>query len=288
MNDVTTTKANELAVDAPMDLFDGRTGFEDIDPSCIKIPYLKLAKDGTDEVKEKSPVWIPGLKTGMFFNPTTKKIYGEEIRIAILHFQHNYVIYEGTGKESKFKGTMTPMEFDQKIKPIGVREKSYVLANGLRYVDTRNFLVAPYDSLDDGRMILSLYSTGIKPSVSLLTQATNVRVNRNGKAETAPLWSSVWTIGSRFFNDPKGDYFQISKVERSGWVSKESASGLKKWFDESKDIAMMDMDEETTAEPAQRDVTPDYQEETGPSAADLAESAAGETKPVKTTQQDIF
>jgi len=231
-NDMIITGSTELSTEAPQDFFGDKNGFEGVDRDCVQTPFLKIAQASTDETKEQNALYMEGLKPGMFFCPSLRKIYGKSINIAIVHFDRTFTIYEGTGKDSKFKGSMSPAKFKRDIEPFGEREKSYVLYQGLRYVDSRNFLVVPYDSPYDGVMMFSMSSTGIKPSTSLLTQATHVITVKDGEPVTAPMWASVWGLTTDYFTDPKGDYFQVASIARKGWVNKKMASKLKPLFDE--------------------------------------------------------
>jgi hypothetical protein len=130
--------------------FDGPSGFEGVDSECTTIPFLKIAQSATDEAKKGSPKYIPGLEPGMFFCPATRKVYGESVRLIILRFYRQYVIYESREPDSKFKGTMTPEQFKVEIEPDAVRERSYQMgSDGHRYVDTRNFIVMVAGSVND-------------------------------------------------------------------------------------------------------------------------------------------
>ena len=253
-NEMTTRKATEIATDAPMDFFGDKTGFEGVDRDCIQTPFLKIAQASSDETKKMNAAYIPGLEPGMFFCPSTKTIYGSDINVVIAHFDRMYVVYEGTGKESKYQGSITSMEYDRDIAPTAVREKSYTLLNGLRYVDTRSFLVIPYDRPYDGAMMFSLSSTGITPSKKLITQAMNVKAMKNGEPVTAPMWSSVWNLKTEYFSDPKGDYFQLAGINRMGWVNAKLAPKVKQLFEDMQGIRVAPAGEGeahvTVAEPA--------------------------------------
>ena len=196
--------------------FDGPSGFDGVDNDCITIPFLKVAQAATDEAKKGSPKQIQGLEVGQFFCPATRKVYGENVRLIILRFYRQYVIYESREPDSRFMGTMTPEQFATAIEPTATRERSFHLdSEGHRYVDTRNFIVMVASALNDGPMLLSLSSTGIAPSKKWLTQAQNVR---DGSGRVAPIWANVWEVSTGYMDNPQGSYYQISRISRLGYV----------------------------------------------------------------------
>lgn len=196
--------------------FDGPTGYEDVDHECVTIPFLKIAQASTAEAKERDSAYIPGLKPGMFFCPATRKVYGENVKLVMLRFYRQYSIYKSAETKSKFMGLMLPEQFKEIIEPKAKRERSYYLdSEGHRYVDTRNFIVMVAGALNDGLMLLSLSSTGIKPSKGWMTQATNIRAD---DGRVVPIWANVWSLETGYFDDPKGSYYQLSRVSRLGYI----------------------------------------------------------------------
>jgi len=273
-NDMVLSGSTELALDAPLDIFGDATGFEGVDRECIQTPFLKIAQSASDETKKQNAAYISGLEPGMFFCPSTRKVYGSDINVVLTHFDRMFVIYEGTGKESKYQGSITSAQFSRDIEPYGVREKSYVIKDGFRYVDTRNFLIIPYDSPYDGAMMMSLSSTGIKPSSKLLTQAMNVVAVKNGVPVKAPIWSSVWNLKTEYFSDPKGDYFQLAIIERKGWVNKNLAPQVKALFEEMQDVQVAPASE-TETHVTMKDAVP-----TGNPASMAKQAAGGENEEI--------
>ena len=241
MNDVQTQGTTDLLDPS---LFGGRTGFEGIDSECVQTPFLKLAQRATPEATEGDTKCIEGLKPGMFFCPSTRKVYGPSPKLIIVKFSRTYNVYEGEGPESKFKGQISVEEFKRDIEGHAQRVKSYHVLKGLRYVDARGFIVLVDDHKEDGPMLLTLSSTGISPSRKWISSAMAVSVNRNGVIEKAPIWSSVWQMDVQFFQDPKGSYHQIASTRRLGWVAKADAPAVRSLFDALAD-AQIDFEEQT-------------------------------------------
>lgn len=221
------------------ELFSGSSGFEGVDSECVQTPYLKLAQDSTDERKKQSPKYIQGLDAGMFFCPSSRKIYGDSFLAVPLRFYRAVSVYQGKGPDSKFKGIMDVAEFKRDIEPNGERDGSAFIYKGLRYVDTRNFIVVPYDHMEDGPMLFTLSSTGITPSRKWISAAMSVKANKDGTIVQAPLWSSVWKLSVGYFDSPNGSYYQLSSTERLSWVDKKFAPALKSMFDDAQSMSIM-------------------------------------------------
>jgi hypothetical protein len=226
MSDVMTRTSDDFLPAAPID-FGGPTGFEWVSQDCVTIPFLKVAQASTPEAKYRDPAEIEGLKPGMFFCAASRKVYGENIKLIILKFYRQFIIYESNDPGSKFLGTMNESEF-KLIEPSLTREKSYHLnKNGNRYVDTRNFIVLVHGHLEDGPMLMSLQSTGIKPSRQLMTMATNVMTPKG----RAPIWSSGWELGTGYqTNDSGQSYHQIARVSRLGFIPVSMAKMVEEMF----------------------------------------------------------
>ena len=118
-------------------------------------------------------------------------------------------------------------------------------------------------------MLLSMSSTGITPSKKWLTMAQNVR---DKNARVAPMWASVWELKTGYFDNPQGGYYQVSTVERLGWVAESARSIVKQTFDDAHT-----MDASTIVATEERNVTEE--------AAPLAREAVPEKSQVEMTRE---
>jgi len=259
---------SELAVSQAMD-FDGPSGFEGVDRDCTTIPFLKVAQNATEQAKRGSPEKIEGLEPGMFFCPATRKQYSEEVKLVILRFYRQYIIYDGADMTSRFIGTMAPEDFERDILPTAVREKSYHLdTQGHRYVDTRNFIVMVAGHYDDGPMLLSLSSTGISPSKKWLTMAQNVRAS---DGRQAPIWASVWSLATGYQQNDAGSYYQISKIDRLGYVPPQVKNLVVGAFLDAQGVQASDIQGvETHAAPTEKQAEATHEEVKAPKATQKA------------------
>jgi len=56
--------------------YDG-AGFEGVDETHLKVPFLKLLQDTNDETKSKHEEYVTGAEPGMFMNSVTKQLFDE-------------------------------------------------------------------------------------------------------------------------------------------------------------------------------------------------------------------
>jgi len=251
MNEIIASAGNEIA---PAEYFDTqRTGFEGVDAASVIRPYITIAQGSSEMAKRGSPSYIDGLAPGMFYSPSTKLLIGEKLRCIVVKYYRNFVVYEGkdpTGKPTHFLGTISSKEFDTNIAPTAVRDGGYnVGKDGRLYLDKRNFIILLADNPDAGLFILSLSSTGIQPAKKLITMAMNVRAVKEGRSVQAPIWSNVWELGTNYIQNPKGGYYQITDINRLGWVSKQIAPIAKGAFEELFDNQFEEVPEYVEEEP---------------------------------------
>jgi hypothetical protein len=227
----------EVSNDLPMEFDENAvTGKEDFDSSCLSLPYLKISQDKSDARNKMKPGYIPGLEAGAFFCPLTRRVYGNSGRFVFLKFYRSFSVYDGEGMSSKRIGTLSVAQYEAlKADPsMGIHRatkadgsnRGYDLdAQGHRYVDVRTFLAMNYDHPEDGIMLFPMSGTGVKPSRTLSTmlnaqKAKKVLPDGTVVFVDAPFWTSVWNLKIDYFQKPEGDYYQVSVVERLGWVKK--------------------------------------------------------------------
>lgn len=211
----------------------GATGFENMDNDCISIPFLRLAQVNTPQAQPGQDQ-LPGLQAGMYFNPSTGRIYGKEPRLIILGFNRTWNMWFGEPPAAKFVRTMSNDEFerDYRAKTENVNGK-IVDKEGNRYQDTRNFFVMSAEHPEDGALLYPMTSTGIPASKKWLAKSAAIRVKTaDGKLAQAPMWSRIWGLKVNFIQSPKGNYFQVNDVADCGWITADLAPGAEAAFNE--------------------------------------------------------
>jgi len=234
-------------------------GFEGVSNGCVKQGFLKIAQFSSDEIKKGNAKYITGLEVGQFYCPQRRKVYGTNFLAVSLKFWQSYAVYDGEGTASKFKGNMTVAEFEKNVRPNAKRVRSYMMDDkGYRYVDSRNFLVIPYDKPLEVPMIFSLSSTAITASRDWLTLmeslTTRVMIGETEKEVPVPMRAGVWKLSSAYTTNDQGDFYKLiapefvgltdTKIDLGGFTLKERVNNL---YLEAKtmDVLMITEDEAT-------------------------------------------
>lgn len=228
MNELTEKEeAGALAV-LPDDFLTGE-GFDGVDAESQQIPFLRIAQKMTSQVDEADASYIEGLKPGMFYNNVAGKSYGKEVRVVLLHYFRNFTKW---GNDlGSYKGTLTPEEFDKIEGTLSRDGGSFTTPEGDRIQDTRNFFVILPDHLEDGPMLFTLTSTGIKPSKMWLTRAQGLRLSGKKPA----LYASIWNVSTMQCSNDYGTWYSIGdkktlKVDHDGYLTGELVPVVKEAY----------------------------------------------------------
>lgn len=231
MNEVTKTNDNAMM---PFFISDdsGVTGFENLDSDCISIPFLRLAQSNTPQVANPDEK-IAGLDAGMYFNPSTGRIYGKEPKFVILAFYRTWNVWNGEPPDAKFVRSLSTEEYLKGYESKTKRDDKgkVVDAEGNRYIDSRNFLLCSADYPEDGILLYPMSSTGIPASKKWLAKATNIRVTtEDGKVVQPPMWSRIWSMKVVFVKGAKGNYYQVNDVLDNGWLPENISGAVREAF----------------------------------------------------------
>jgi len=237
--DVTVAEGKDLVPDF-LDNFSGSTGFENVDNDCVSIPFLRLSQQNTPQVLPGKD-HIANLQGGMYFNPTTGRIYDDPSFI-ILGFFRTWNVWHGEPPSSKFVRSITNDDFIQNYESKTTKnDKGKIVdQDGNRYQDTRNFLLLSASHPEDGILLYGMSSTGIPASKKWLAKASAIRVkDASGNLVQAPMWSRIWTLKTSFEQKPQGSYFQVSDIVDKGWIPAEASKVVKDAFDEAQSYDKM-------------------------------------------------
>ena len=230
------------AEDVAFDFGDGDNGFDGVSSKCRKMAFLKIAQAGSPEMKDPAKR-IPDLNAADYYCPQTGKIYGKRLRVVIGKFWTAFSVYEGEGPDSKFKGNISEAEFESRVRENSEFTRKGFIENGtgLRYVDTRNFLVLPYDSPEDGPMIYSMYSTAIAASKDWVTKFTNNRIKVNFQGESkivqVPIYGQVWNLAEPTYVPDNGGYYRANPPTKDELVNpKYLGAAAKTLYIENKSV----------------------------------------------------
>lgn len=191
-------------------------GFETIEREDISIPFLIILQTNSPQVQKGADEYVPGAESGMFFNTLTHKLYGREIDLIPLVFKKYWL--EWKPNRGGFVARHEPYSI-----PVDKSDFSnWKSENGNVINETFMFFCLIEGHLDDGVIIFSLTSTGIKHAKNWNTQ---IMMTRLDSGKRAPYFSSVWHLNSVLNKNEQGSWYQIgtksTNVERKRFINKE-------------------------------------------------------------------
>lgn len=283
MNDLVTTNASDLA---QFIVGSQKTGFENMDSSCIARPYLQIAQAMSEMATKGNPNYIPGLEPGMFYSPTTKKVFGRSVDVCVLKFIPEYAIWGGidsSGRKTDFRTMIDKATFEREYSKNYKWDPRYNAlsnSNGEIAIEQFDYILMFPGSIEEGLYMFSLKSIGIPVGRKWNTMALNIKVNLNGAMRQAPIWASVWRLTTGLDQNKKGSSFQITQIERIGFVSKNIAPVVAGAFSELEDFTMQVVDEHESM--------PSYVEETFVPPEQKVKSVFGAPAQPPKPDMDIF
>lgn len=163
-----------------------------------KTDYLKIAQTISEETIKQKPNYIPGLEAGMFFCPTTKKVYGNVMDVIVLSTRKNYMI---TDMKDEFKG------FADRIDPTWERDADGRLRTPEGYFAKvqYSYLIVTPDNLEQP-IVLVLKKTDVPAARDWNTQIKNCKLE---DGSPAPIFGAIWTLTSTFREGDKGSWFSL-------------------------------------------------------------------------------
>jgi len=189
-------------------------GFEDINSDTMSIPFLKIAQSLNPELNSRKPEYIKGLQVGQFFNSVTGAIYGEELNINIIHFEHLYT--EWKPNRGGFVDRMTPEQaFDKAVDKTFGKWKT---AEGNDLQENYSYFVLVEGHEQDGILVMSLASSAIKNAKKLNKLITS-QMFKDG-SRMAP-HHQVYKVSTLFMSNDQGDWY-VPNFEFIHVVGKET------------------------------------------------------------------
>lgn len=229
---VTTAETKEVAKKETSDLpsylvefdplqFNG-DGFEDTDSDSFALPFLTILQSNSPQCIRGKATFIDGAQPGMFFNTITEEFYDKSIDVIPVHYYREFI--EWLPERGGIVKSHGP---DEIILERVVRiddQKNQILDNGHIIQDHRNHYLLLADDLEQGPMILSLTSTGVKHSKKWLTRMRSLKNPKTGGK--VPMYAAKWTIELVLNEDGEKAWYQLgfkSKtcIEFNSWLNKK-------------------------------------------------------------------
>lgn len=199
----------------------GITGFEGADFESFATPFLRVLQQNSPQVLEDTDTYIQDAKPGFFFNTVTNQLYGKSVNVIPVRFERQFVEWKPDRAGFVAMHDVTEgMEISTPGDVFGTRVSK---ENGNLLQDTHTMYLLIAGKEEDGPLVFPLSSTGIRHSRKWMSLAKMLRLP-NRKA--APLYSSVYKLGTVLNENNDGRWYQIgdkskSAVERIDWITED-------------------------------------------------------------------
>lgn len=232
------------------------TGFEGADSDSFAKPFLVILQPGSPQLVEDTDAHVEGAKPGMFFNTLTQELYGKSIDV--IDFKFDRVYCEWKPDQGGFVGVHKIKEGEAKSVETSQFGKRIGRENDNEFVETHTHYLLIAGREDEGPIIFSLASSGIKHSRKWLSNAKMLRLPNE---EPAPLFSSVYHMETMLNKNDQGRWYQIGNktqlgVTRLDWVNGEqleAAVEAIKLFQDSSELDKAYKHEDTKDKAADQD-----------------------------------
>lgn len=191
-------------------------GFEGIGAEDFTIPFLRILQILSPQVDADRSEFIQGAKPGMFFNTVTNRLYGTTIKVIPIMYKKIWL--EWLPNRGGLVGRHEP-------KSISVNKEefsSWKNSKGNLIAEHHVFYCLIAGHFDEGPVVFSLTSTGIKHARNWNTQ---IMMTRLPSGSRAPFFSSVWEMETVKNMNAAGTWYQVgdkkTMIKRDRFVSQE-------------------------------------------------------------------
>ena len=195
------------------------TGFEGADFESYATPFLRILQQNSPQVLEDADNYIPDAKPGYFFNTVTNQLYGKTVNVIPVRFERLFI--EWKPNREGFVAIHSVEEGMEISLPGEVFGSRIHKENENLVQDTHTFYLLIAGREEEGPLVLPLSSTGIRHSRKWLSQAKMLRLPDRS---SAPLYSSIYKLGTAINENAQGRWYQIgdksrTSIERVDWIS---------------------------------------------------------------------
>lgn len=203
------------------------TGFEGADFESYATPFLRILQQNSPQVLEDTDNYIPDSKPGYFFNTVTNQLYGKTVNVIPVRFERLFIEWKPNREGFvAIHSVEEGMEISRPGETFGTRihrESENLLQ------DTHTFYLLIAGKEEEGPLVFPLSSTGIRHSRKWLSQAKMLRLPSR---EPAPLYSSIYQIGTVLNENDQGRWYQIgdkgkTAIDRIDWINEDQFSYVK-------------------------------------------------------------
>lgn len=211
-----------VATHSVYDTGDLGTGFEDLTPDDVAVPFMGILQKGSPQVEEDNPKRVEGAKAGMIFNTATGEVFPKETGITIIpiHRVRNFLEWipkdDGGGLVNVFAPEAP--EVKSVLAKAGRKFGKLKIGDGNDLVETISLfclLVRPNGQFE--RVVVSFASTQIAAYKRLMTMAQAIQVQQpDGRMETPPLFSHQYQLVTEFTQKKEHTWYRYKVAFAKG------------------------------------------------------------------------
>ncbi len=194
-------------------------GFEGVDETHLKVPFLNLLQDMSDEVKEAHDNYVPGAKPGMLLNSVTKELF-ESVEFIPAMVDHCFVEWVPRKRGGGFVGrhdlnapdVAAAKQAAQGSLSLRVsREDEDGNTNFNDLIETFYIAGVIVNGEEVSPCIIAATSTKISQYKEWMTRVNMFTIPKpGGGKQRPPLFAHRVTIASKPQSNTKGDFHNIT------------------------------------------------------------------------------
>lgn len=184
-------------------------GFENVDPTDLERPYLKLLQDISPECKKSRDEYVEGAEAGMFYLTASKALLGSKIELIILDYEKVWNEWK-PGREG-FVASHKPdsIEIDKEDYSEWRNPKT-----GNIIEETTNFFVLVRGHEEEGPALFSLKKTGLKYAKKMILQLLN---QKTPKGSELAMYCGSWALESILNKKGQNDWYNIGEDKKAAF-----------------------------------------------------------------------
>ena len=194
--------SNDTLKKGIFDANDTMEGFEDINGSTMSIPFIRVLQKLSPQLNKNKPEFIGEAAEGDVFNTTTKEVYGPNLAVVVLKFEHVFI--EWKPNRGGFVSYHTPENAERLAvdKTFG----KWKTKDGNDLVENYVYLLLIEGHESEGPVVLSLSSSMIKLAREWNRLMTTHIMDDGSRARPYYL---VWKLTTKYNENDKGTWYSF-------------------------------------------------------------------------------
>lgn len=177
-------------------------GFENLESTDLQIPFLKIFQSLSPQIDRDSEEYVKEAEPGLFYNSCSNEIYGKKVKVIPIDFEKIWLEWKPD------RGGFLAYHKPGSIEVDTSNFSKWTTKNGTVVTEHYNFYCILPDYPEQGILILSLSSSGVKFAKSWNRHISYVRLSNN---KIAPFFSSIWQLETVKQKNDKGSWYGINQ-----------------------------------------------------------------------------